>query len=248
MKRTDRRAHVKKRRAPLALIVVPVVLIGAGIVLVLVLTGGGKAIIDNVLPGGDEPVPEFDFKLAKVDVVATAEGAETNALEPLADAAVQEVAPVLDTLFTAAFLDPNNWKGGEYAEAFEQFSDASVETAQLQGIDTLTLGPEAGDVYDAVSPNKGSIRFEVLFDRDGNAFSVAAHVRFYALGELKDGTYVAIVSHGVMFVRDSGNGWRVQAYDMKRNDHETEAPSASTGPSGTPSSSATGSSGGSGTS
>ena len=247
MNRSDRRSHGKKRRAPLALIVVPAVLIGAGVVLVLLLTGGGKAIIDQVIPGGDELVPAFDFKLAKVAVIATTEDADVDALRPLADGAVNDVAPVLDTLFTAAFLDPNNWKDGEYAEAFEQFSDASMETAQLHGIDTLTLGANAGDLYDAVTPNKGSIRFEVLFDNDGNPFSVAAHVRFYATAERKDGTFVAIVSHGVMFVRDSGNGWKVQAYDMKRNDHETEAPSASTGSGATPSAE-TGSTGGTGAS
>jgi len=247
MNRSDRRSHGKKRRAPLALIVVPAVLIGAGVVLVLLLTGGGKAIIDQVIPGGDEPVPAFDFKLAKVAVIATTEDADVDALRPLADGAVNDVAPVLDTLFTAAFLDPNNWKDGEYAEAFEQFSDASIDTAQLHGIDTLTLGANAGDLYDAVTPNKGSIRFEVLFDNDGNPFSVAAHVRFYATAERKDGTFVAIVSHGVMFVRDSGSGWKVQAYDMKRNDHETEAPSASTGSSATPSAE-TGSTGGTGAS
>ena len=222
------------------------VLIGAAVLIVLLLTGGGKTIIDTVIPGGDEPVPEFDFKLAKVAVVPTAEEADADALRPLAETTATEVAPVLDTLFTEAFLDPNNWKVGEYTEAFEQFSDAAVSSAQVQGSETLTLGASAGDTYDAVEPTKGSIRFEVLFDRDGEPFSVAAHVRFYALGERKDGTYVAIVSHGVMFVRDQGNGWKVTAYDMKRNDHETTAPSPSTSPGA--STSPSGTSGGSGAS
>jgi hypothetical protein len=226
--RTERRSQ-KKRKAPLALVVVPVLLIGAAVLIVLFMTGG-KDIIAKVIPGGDEPVPAFDFKAAKVTVVPTAENANTKALQPAAEQASQTVVPVLDTLFTEAFLDPNNWKDGSYDEAWEEFSDAARPNASGADAETLTLGANAGDTYDTVSPDKGSIRFDVLFDRDGKPFSVAAHVKFYGLGEGKDGTYTAIVSHGVMFLRDTGNGWKVIGYDMKRNDHEIEPPAASTSP------------------
>jgi len=227
--RTERRSQ-KKRKAPLALVVVPILLIGAAVLIVLFMTGSGAKIINKVTGGGDEPVPAFDFKAAKVTVVPTAENADTKALEPAAQQASQDVVPVLDTLFTEAFLDPNNWKDGSYDEAWDEFSDAARTNASGADAGTLTLGANAGDTYDKVSPDKGSIRFDVLFDRDGKPFSVAAHVKFYALGQGKDGTYTAIISHGVMFLRDTGNGWKVIGYDMKRNDHETEAPAASTSP------------------
>jgi hypothetical protein len=230
--RSERRSHGKKRRAPLALLLVPVILIGGAVVLVLVLTGNAD-VIDRVIPGGggDKPVPEFEFKLSTIDVEATAEDADVEALRPGAEQVVQVVAPVLDTLFTEAFLNPNTWDDGEYPDALAEFSDAALASAQTGGLETLTLGPNAGDTYEAVAPNKGSIRFEVLFDREGEPFSVAAHVRFYADAKRQDGTYVAIVSHGVMFLMDQGEGWKVTAYDMKRNDHEEEAP-ATTGASG----------------
>ena len=234
--RTERRSQ-KKRKAPLALVVVPILLIGAAVLIVLFMTGSGAKIIDKVT-GHKEPVPAFDFKAAKVTIVATAENADTKALEPAAQQASQAVVPVLDTLFTEAFLDPNNWKDGSYDEAWDEFSDAARPNASGADADTLTLGANAGDTYDKVSPDKGSIRFDVLFDREGKPFSVAAHVKFYALGQGKDGTYTAIISHGVMFLRDTGNGWKVIGYDMKRNDHETEAPAASTSPGASSGSSA----------
>jgi hypothetical protein len=230
--RTERRSHSKKRKTPLALLVVPVVLIVGAVVLVLVLTGNGGKIVKGIT-GGDEPVPNFDFKAAKVAAIATAENADPKALQPKAEQAATATIPVLDTVFTEAFLDPNNWKDGSYDSAFDGFSDQAATSASGPGLATLTLGADAGDRYEKVSPSKGSIRFDVLFDREGNAFSVAAHVKFYALAQRTDDTYVAIVSHGVMFLRPSGGTWQVVGYDMKRNDHETEAPSpsASGGPS-----------------
>jgi hypothetical protein len=233
--RTERAQRRHKRRTPLALIIVPIVLIvGAG-ALVLFLTGNGKTVTD-ILPGGggDEPVPEFTFKLAKVQVVGTAEETDNVALRPLAETTAAEIAPVLDQFFTDAFLDPNKWKDGNYEDALALFSDAALPSAQVAGLETLTLGADAGDTYESVQPDKGSIRYDVLFDREDAPFDVAAHVKFYATAELKDASYVAIVSHGVLFLQDTGDGWRITAYNMKRNDHATEAPSATgtTGASG----------------
>jgi len=215
-------------------------------VLVLLLTGNGDK-LPGIIPGGggDEPVPQWDgFKLAKVQVVGTAEEADNNALRPSAETTATDVAPLLDQFFTDAFLDPNNWKDGNYEDALAVFSDAALPSAQVAGLETLTLGENAGDTYESVQPDKGSIRYDVLFDREGNPFNVAAHVKFYATAQLKDSTYVAIVSHGVLFLQDTGDGWHITAYDMKRNDHATEAPTA-TGTSGASSGSpaATGASG-----
>lgn len=235
--RTKRAEQRRKRRTPLALIIIPIVLIvGAG-VMVLFLTGNADK-LPGPLGGGAEPVPEFSFKLAKVQVVGTAEDADNAALKPDAETAAADVAPVLDQFFTDAFLDPNMWKDGNYEDALALFSDAALPSAQTGGLETLTLGANAGDVYDSVLPDRGSIRYDVLFDKDGAPFDVAAHVKFYATAKRQDATYVGIVSHGVLFLQDTGDGWRITAYDMKRNDHETEAPSA-TPTSGASSSSAT---------
>ncbi len=227
--RVERRDQERTRRPPLAFVLVPIALVAAGVVLILVL-GGGKG---GGLPfvGGDEPVPEFSFKVADVDTVGTAPNADETELQARAAAVVDEVAPMLDTLFTAGFLDPNNWKDGAYDEAAELFTDAATPSVEV-GSDVITLGASAGETYASVAPRKGSLRLDVLFDKEGQPDTIAAHVRFYALGERTDGTFVSIVSHGVMFVRDQGNGWKVAAYDMKRNDRETEAPSPAAGTGG----------------
>jgi hypothetical protein len=225
-------AHRRKRRpGRWLLLLAPVVLVAAGIVLILVLGGGRNGgFLD--LGGGDEPsneVPPFDFRLSKTAVVATVTEADPSALKTAADPATAAVADVVDELYTNAFLDPTNWREGDYEEIFALFTDDAAETVRAN-LETVTLGATAGEVYQTVMPQRGTIRFSVLFDPDGRPDTVVTVVRFVALGERTDGTYLSIVSEGSLFLRDVG-GWRITAFDLQRNDRQTRVP-APTGATG----------------
>ena len=231
--RAGRRSANRRRRTPLALLLVPVVLVAVGVVLILVFTGGGGGgILD--LGGGDDQddtVPPFEFRLAKIGVVATVEDADVDVMRTQAGAVVEEITPLLDDLYTNAFLDPTKWRERDYEEVFTIFVPDALVSAQ-QGVETLTLGVGAGDVYERVTPRRGSLEFRVLFDQEGAPNTVVVEVSFTALGQRQDGTYTSIVSTGELFLKDEG-GWKVTAFEVSRADHETKAP-----PSPTPSSSA----------
>jgi hypothetical protein len=228
----------KKKRRPLAVFVVPVVLVALGVGLLLMLGGGTDAI--PIIGGGpDNSVPPFDFKEKKAVGIATTEEFDKEAIAAQAAQVGTEVTPTIDDLFTNAFLDPTNWRDGDYEEVFSAFAPVSVAAAQQQ-VDTITLGTTAGDVFDTVAPDKGSLEYRVLFDQDGNPYSVVARYKFYATAERKDGTYLAIVSHGQLFLQDL-DGWKITSFSVIRADREAEPPVA-TGASGS-----SGASGGSGT-
>ncbi len=141
---------------------------------------------------------------------------------------------MLDDLYTNAFLDPTNWRDGDYEEIFALFSDEAAPAAR-EDVETLTLGAAAGDTYDTVTPTRGSLKFEVLFDQDGNPNTVDVVVTFTALGARTDGTYTAIRSTGHFFLTDE-DGWKITAFDVRRADRETQGP-ASPSPSGSASAS-----------
>jgi hypothetical protein len=238
--RSERRAVSRKRRFPRALLLAPVILAAVGVVLIVVL-GGGKSggIIHTIIGGGeDDTVPPFEFRVAKTSAVATAADADKDALKSQATSVAGDVEPVLDALYTNAFLDPANWRHDDYESVVALFADDAASSAQ-QDLATLTLGANAGDTYDTVTPTRGSLEFKVLFDPDGNPDTVVATVKFTALGAGTDGTYTAIVSSGQYFLRNL-DGWKVTAYEVKRADHPTHAPSPSPGPSGSPSASGSG--------
>jgi hypothetical protein len=241
--RAERRS-AGKRRFPLALVIVPVVLVAAGVLVILALQGNGAGGIIGTITGGnheDDTVPPFDFTQAKTGVVATTENADADAMATQAESVTADITPMLDDLYTNAFLDPTKWRAGDYEEIFGIFAPDALADAQA-GIETLTLGATAGDVYERVTPKRGTIKYRVLFDQDGNPATVVATVTFSALGQRQDGTYTAIVSSGEYFFSDEG-GWKVTAFTVSRADHETKAP-----PSPTPSASGSGSTGATGAS
>jgi hypothetical protein len=228
--RVERGAN-KKRRLPLALLIAPVVLVAIGVAILLALRGGGGPIIG----GGDEPAPPFDFIVKPATAIPTTPDADEAALSASADEVAQEITPMIDDLYTNAYLDPSNWRHDDYEEVFTAFAPDAAATAE-QSVETLTLGATAGDVFDTVDPGKSKLTYQVLFDPDRAPESAVVSVIFRATAERKNGTFLAIVSEGDFFLRQiegQGEGWTITAFDVTRDDHEKEppSPSASVSPS-----------------
>ncbi len=216
------RGAKKKRRVPLALLIVPVALVAIGVAILLAMRGGDGAIIG----GGDEPAPPFDFIVKPAAAIPTAPDADKAALSANADEVAQEITPMIDDLYTNAFLDPSNWRHDDYEEVFAAFGPDAAPTAE-QSLETLTLGATAGDVFDTVDPGKSKLSYQVLFDPHGEPHTAVVSVIFRATAERKNGTYLAIVSEGEFFLGQI-DGWTITAFDVTRDDHETHPPSPST--------------------
>jgi hypothetical protein len=236
------RAEAKKRRKPLVLLIVPLVLVGLGVGVLFALGGGTDAI--PIIGGGgqDDEVPAFDFKERKAIAIPTAEEFDKDALAAQAAQIGSEITPILDDLFTNAFLDPTNWREGDYEEVFEAFTPEALASAQQQ-LDAITLGTTAGDVFEDVEPDKGSLEYRVLFDPENAPHTVVVRYRFWALAERKDGTYLAVFSHGQLTLRPV-DGWKVVHFEFIRADREAEPPAA-TGATGATGAAPTGATGGS---
>ncbi len=219
------RASKKKRRTPIALFVIPVALVAIIVVLILVLSGGGAIPIVGGGNDQDDSVPAFDFNVKKALAVATVAEADTAALSASAEQVGNEITPAIDDLFTNAFLDPTNWREGDYEEVFGAFSPEAQPAAQ-QNVETLTLGAAAGDVFEDVEPDKGTLAFDVLFDPEANPNTAVVTFHFVALGERTDGTFVKLVSDGQFFLKDL-EGWKITAFDVTRSDREAKPPSPS---------------------
>jgi hypothetical protein len=214
----------KKRRLPLAWLIVPVVLVAIGVAILLTRGGAGP-----IIGGGDEPAPPFDFIVKPATAIPTAPDADEAALSASAAEVAQEITPMIDDMYTNAYLDPSNWRHDDYEEVFTAFAPDAAATAE-QSVETLTLGATAGDVFDTVDPGKSKLTYQVLFDPDGAPESAVVSVIFRATAERKNGTYLAIVSEGEFFLRQI-DGWTITAFDVTRDDHEKEPPSPSASPS-----------------
>ncbi|GBC86536.1 hypothetical protein HRbin12_00529 [bacterium HR12] len=220
------RAERTRRRKPLGLVVIPIVLALAGVGLVLLLARGDGGGIPIIGGGRSEEVPPFDFVVRKARAVPTAEGADAKALAKEAEAVADELTPILDELFTTAFLDPAAWRDGDYEAVWARFSDDARAAAE-ESVETLTLGRAAGETFDAVTPKRGTLGFEVLFDPDGDPISAVASFSFSATGVRTDGTATRILSSGQLFFGNPGH-WRITAFEVERADREARVPASPT--------------------
>ncbi|HKN80320.1 MAG TPA: hypothetical protein VJZ98_03180, partial [Actinomycetota bacterium] len=112
------RGATKKRRVSLALLIVPIVLVAIGVAILLAMRGGTVPIIG----GGDEPAPPFDFIVKPATAISTAPDADEATLSASADEVAQEITPMIDDLYTNAYLDPSNWRHDDYEEVFATFA------------------------------------------------------------------------------------------------------------------------------
>jgi hypothetical protein len=133
-------------------------------------------------------------------------------------------------LYMDAFLDPDNWLEGSYDSVWELFeSDASTE-AQEQ-VETMTAGVGAGDAFEQILPDKGTLKTKVLFDQKDRAFSVVAITRFEAVGTGKDGD-VRMTSRGQYVFQQVDGEWRVVSFKVLRDNEVEASASPSASPSG----------------
>lgn len=203
-----------------------VVLIGVGIAVVAavavaaVLLGGGTSVVSR-------STPEFSFTVDKAIGTSLEPGVKDRDVSGRADTVAAEIAPTLDLLYAAAFLDPENWTTGTYDAVWDLF-DAEARPTALASASTLTLG-DLGARFDDVQPDRGTFDARVLFDAAGAPTLVAVQVTFRAIATpgADPATSATIVSRGEFLLERSATGWTIVAFRVDREDENLPAAEAS---------------------
>jgi hypothetical protein len=196
----------------------------------------GKGPLAGVIPGTDKsralPIPDFQFRGAKVVAIPTVATQSAKKLKKPAQEAARQTTGVIHQLYTSAFLDPANWQSGTYDSAYTVFSSSAAAQAKASA-DVLTAGPRAGDTFSDIQPAKAAIQSKVLMDLRGNPFTVVAKVTFTGEATNTDGPTTLLVSSGSFFLRRVNGDWKIVAFDVHRGDKVAKAKATPTGPSAT---------------
>jgi hypothetical protein len=220
----------------------------AFILLVLALVGGGVGFLLLRGHGGEKPpgqvtdtgspsavTPDFDFKLLGSKPIPSSTSTSAKDLKPVADESAQEIATTLTRMYSLAFLDPTNWQKGDYNNVFGFFDLGKAQKKAARDASLLTLGTDAGKLYETVLPTHGTLNIQVLMDPSGNAFTAVAIAKFAAAATLKSGGTSVVVSKAQYFMHIQEGGWTIYGYNVERNDHPVKQ---STSPSPEPTASA----------
>lgn len=203
-------------------VAVAVVAIGG----LFLLFGKDNPIADIINP--TPPPGTFVFATVTSAYEATAVTADKEKLQSAAKQATPDVQAVITELFQKGYVDPSGWgDAGAIDDLFTGDAKAQVEP----NVDTLTLGAGADGTVTAVDPRKSKLKVTVLTDADGNVTRAMAQPTFAALAANEDGTYTDITVTGTLFLVPTGDGWRIEAFGLNREQKPGEAPPTSSSPS-----------------
>jgi hypothetical protein len=238
-----RHASRSSRRKPLAIaIAAAVVVLAVGLVYALTT---GKSPIPGINLSPKQSTPPFQFTVSKKSgalPTAPQGGTKPTGKNPLiklkgnSKNASNSAISAVTSLYTEAFLDPNNWQNGSYDNVWAAFVPGAAKQAQGKDMAILTAGASAGDTYSTILPVGSTVRTKVLLDPNGGPISVDAIVAFHAVGSAKTGPKdTRFVSQGQFIFQKVGSAWKIVSYQVKRSDQKIPKPTPTASGSGAPS-------------
>lgn len=165
--------------------------------------------------GGGEPEPEevsADFERQDVFTIDPLERQE--AVQKVLRQEAPKVIEMLNSLYDAAFVDPELWEDGAHPAMFEYFSDESRGQAQ-QDIESLALGAVAADL-ERVEPTQQEaerITLYVLEDLGTPIGLVTVHFEATGIPEDEDQPPVEIV-HDAAYWLSFLDGYKITDYSV----------------------------------
>jgi hypothetical protein len=196
-----------------------------GAAIAFVSCGGGGPPKPSQPPSTSPSLPPreaFVFPLSHTTSVATR---KRNAIA--ARRAAADIQATLSSFYDAAFMDPNAWKRGLSAGAWNAFA-SSIRERAMKDAASLTIG-EAGTRLTSLSITNASLSIRVLLDPNGRPEAAVATVVFETSGSLTGGEPVMVSNQASFLMQPIDGGWLVVGYPKANT--EVEAPSPTPSPS-----------------
>jgi hypothetical protein len=170
-----------------------------------------------------EPTPEperfdFRFEIRSVERVFTGGTPRPGAIRRAVRDAVTGVRETLTLLHRVAFFGVEGWRTGTYDRAVALFA-APARPSAARDLQILTLGREAGAIYESVKPTGGWLQITVLIGKQGGAATAEVRTEFRARARRPAGDVDAILSRGEYFLEPIQGEWRITGYSVRRLDH-----------------------------
>jgi len=224
--KTADRSTVARRR-----IIIGVVAVVAVLALLWLVFGRGN---DSPLAGinpfsSSPPVEQFKFKTVDSKPEATVAHLDKKRLEKAAKHNIPAVQGVLTDMLQTGYVDPDGW--GDAGAVDDFFTDDAAKAVE-PNIDTLSLGKNAGDTVESVHPLPSKLKVTTLLDGDLNPIRAYGEVTFKARATNTDGTMTKIELTGTFFLVPDGDKWKIEAFDLNREDKPHKAKTSAASPTG----------------
>lgn len=153
---------------------------------------------------------DFTFELGKVGGSSVAERPPEADLRD----AAEEIRETLDAMYVAGFVDPAKWKGGNFPEVYDAFTD-EIKAKVRADIANLSVGGDAPKIQ-SVDPISGRLSVRFLVNAELELIGATAHATFAANAlATSDGGPVAIQHDGTYYMEPVDDTWLINAYEVE---------------------------------
>jgi hypothetical protein len=203
------RSAVARRRVIVGIVAGVVVIVA----LFLIFGGKDSPIQIGPLGGTETPVATFAFKKVTTGATGTVANTDKKQQEKVAKQATPDVQAVVTAVLQAGYVDPDSW--GDAGAIKDNFTGPAADQVE-PNIDTLTLGTNAADVYESVTPTPSRLKVTALTDGGPKVVRAMAEFEFNGKAALKDGTAAKVTVNGTFFLVPDGNTWKIEAFRIER--------------------------------
>ncbi len=193
------------------------------LLLAFVLLSGACEQAKDIVPGDrEEPkAAEAAFQLGEVRTIDPQNRGDSGAKAAVEAA---KITTLMNNFYSAAFLDPAKWQGGQHPDLASLFT-AEAQPGQAANLGNLAMS-DLSDKIESVTSNVQNIdRLTFFVDTDGSLPLGLASVSFEAIGKpTADGEDVVIRHAASFWLQREGEDYKISAFTTNLNAAEEAAP------------------------
>jgi hypothetical protein len=155
------------------------------------------------------------FHVSKIVTVSGSRTARHSAVRRASRRAVRNVSHLLDTLYTAGFVQAAGHRHPPRG-IFADFAGSARRVAAARSA-LLTIGPRGPDVT-RVGAQGAHVKLRVLLDTHNQPSTAEAAATYRARARLDSGKVLLVESSARFFLRNEGKGWAVVGFEAHRRD------------------------------
>jgi hypothetical protein len=194
------------------------------LLLAFALLAGACEQAQDILPGDQDTKPEVAeaaFQLGEVRAIDPQSRGDSGAK---ANVEAAKITTLVNNFYSAAFLDPAKWQGGQHPDLAPLFT-AEAQPGQAANLTHLAMS-DLSDKIEHVEPVKQNLDKVTFFvEPDGSLPIGVASVTFEALGTpTGDGEDVAIAHQAHFWLQREGEDYKISAFTTALAAAEVPAP------------------------
>jgi hypothetical protein len=179
----------------------------------------------DIVPGDKEEekpkAAEAAFQMGEVRAIDPQSRGDSGAKAAVEAA---KITTLMNNFYSAAFLDPAKWQGGQHPDLAPLFT-AEAQPGQAANLGNLAMS-DLSDKIESVTSNVQNIdRLTFFVDTDGSLPLGLASVSFEAVGKPTDGGEDVVIRHAASFwLQREGEDYKISAFTTSLNAAEEGAP------------------------